>query len=644
VGAPHPTGAVTTVESSDEVPAAVALLGADGRVERATARFLERFGTDEPLLGTADAELSRILEGECDQLTVALGGAEAELSAVTTADARRCALVVVPVAANQDPGEDLTDLLLGEPIDASPAIIWLKDLDGRYLRVNRRYEEQLRTPADQVCGKTDADLSPGESIDGSRLRTNDLVPKEPLELEYTVAASDNRPAFTVLRFALRDRGGKAVAVCGVAAPLDQAQLARSECERLMRIERWSRLDERAIREELLDEWGLAPTGNGSGTVDEAPEVSSNGHPAADVDIQQLAASTRSSELEQLQRETVEMLRVELTAVQETVERARTEASAEALLGAERDKVEALQTELRAAREEVQLAHAAAEAQRAAKQQAQEELEQQRVLAGEAEAAGNRARREAAATAAEVQAERQAIEALQAELRAAHTAVADARDELSRVRVERSTLREQIEQLEGETAEDPARAHDQRADGSPTWTAASQRALTAALTGVSEWRSALLQVVKILGSEGGWDAAVAWSPDERRGLMKCVAMWTADDAGLSSFETRTWQHRQDVAGTEFGRARNRAAPTCLLELQTAEDGLLRAASAEGLGSAMLVPIADGGETIAMLELMSRRVGAPDADLMLFLESVALQLGAVARLLNSAASPRWRTGRV
>jgi GAF domain-containing protein len=87
-----------------------------------------------------------------------------------------------------------------------------------------------------------------------------------------------------------------------------------------------------------------------------------------------------------------------------------------------------------------------------------------------------------------------------------------------------------------------------------------------------------------------------------------------------------------------------AATCLIELESAEDPLLRAAAAAGMGSALLVPISNGGETIAMLELLSRTASAPNAELIVSLEAIALQLGAIAQLLKLADVPRWRMGRM
>ena len=130
--------------------------------------------------------------------------------------------------------------------------------------MNRRYVEQLGTDAERVCGRTDAELTAAASIEGLRLEEKDTAGREPLELEYLIGAFEERPAFAALRFALRDGEGQPTATCSVAAPLAEASLARSECERLMRIDRWRRLDAFAIRQELLDEWGLTLADGSSG--------------------------------------------------------------------------------------------------------------------------------------------------------------------------------------------------------------------------------------------------------------------------------------------------------------------------------------------------------------------------------------------
>jgi PAS domain-containing protein len=550
------TGAESDVAVCEGVPAAVAELSEAGSVERATRAFVDRFDVRGGSLASCPHEVELIIAGQTDRLTVLLDGLEADLVAVVDGDGRRTAVLTIPTARDAADIEPVSPVL-EEPLDESAAIVWLKDLDGRYLRVNGRYVEQLGTDAESVCGRTDAELTAAGSIEGLRLEQTDTAGREPLELEYRIDAFEERPAFAALRFALRDGDGQPTATCSVAAPLAEASLARSECERLMRVDRWGRLDAFAIRQELLDEWGLTLADGSSG-----PPLDRDDRVAAALVERDEALATAAGLEEELLKE-----REQRGSLRAESERAA----------------------LRA--DELGGAVAAGEAR-------SEELEQSLVRA--------EAR----------------VSELDAELTAA-----------------RAELEEHL--LGAEALESAASAPE---SNGLEWGTGSQRALSAALVGLTEWRSVLKHAVGTLGSEGGWDATIAWCPDEPRGSMRSGAIWMRDPTGLATLETRTWQHQRDTSTAEFGRARNRMAATCLIELQSAEDPLLRAAAAEGMGSALLVPISNGGETIAMLELLSRTATAPNAELIVSLEAIALQLGVIAQLLKLADVPRWRTGRL
>ena len=548
--------AKSDVAVCDGVPAMVAVLGQGGSIERATRAFVDRFDVRDGSLAPCPPEVELVTGGQADRLTVLLDGLEADVVAVVDGEGRRLAVMTIPTVGDA-PDIEPASPLLEEPLDESPAIVWLKDLDGRYLRVNRRYEEQLGTDAEHVCGRTDSDLTAAGSMEGMRLEEEDVAGREPLELEYLIGAFEERPAFAALRFALRDSDGQPTATCSVAAPIAEAPLARSECERLMRIDRWGRLDAFAIRQELLDEWGVILADGTSG-------------PPLDRDDRVAAALV------------------------------------------ERD--EALATAARL----------------------EEELLREREQLGSLHAESERAARRADELDGAVAAEHARSAELEQSLGRAGTHMSELEAELVTVRAE---LEEHLLTAEGLEAD----GSTQGSDGLK-WGTDSQRALTAALMGLTEWRSVLTSAVGVLGSEGGWDATIAWCAEKPQGSMRCGASWMRDPAGLATFNTRTWKHIEDAATAEFGRARNRMATTCLLDLQSAEAPLLREAAAQGMASALLVPVSDGGETIAMLELLSRTTAAPNPELMVSLEAIALQLGAIAQLLRLADVPRWRTGRL
>ena len=178
---------------------------------------------------------------------------------------------------------------------------------------------------------------------------------------------------------------------------------------------------------------------------------------------------------------------------------------------------------------------------------------------------------------------------------------------------------------------------------PGWDGAAQVAVAETLGPSTDMRVALKDLVRVLGTRGGWDAVVAWCPEERRPTMGCVGMWTGSDADLRGLETKTWQARRNPAASEFGAAWTHTGATCVPDLGTAEDRLLRDAAAAGMSAAVFIPIRAGQEKVGALEFWSRRSTPPNADVILFLEAIGLQLASHAGMVNLAASPRWRVGR-
>ncbi len=282
------------------------------------------------------------------------------------------------------------------------------------------------------------------------------------------------------------------------------------------------------------------------------------------------------------------------------------------LDAVRAQLEGAQVELRALRSQVQSSAVVRETldiERIRAGRAELALQAERDRANAAVAAVAEARQQATAALAELEGERQDVAALRAALTEASSGAGSGMPVTS----------------------------------GPGWNGAAQRAVAEALAEVPDWRVALKELVRVIGPRGGWDAVVAWCPEERRPTMSCTGMWTSADPALRGLETTTWQARRNPKTGEFGMAGAHAGATCLPELDAVEDRLLRDAAAAGIASAVLVPIRTGQEMLGMLELWTRRSGLPDEDVVLFLEAVGLQLGSHAGLINLAASPRWRVGR-
>jgi PAS domain S-box-containing protein len=97
---------------------------------------------------------------------------------------------------------------LVDTIDNSTALIWLKDLEGRYLLVNREFERVLGVPRMRVIGRTDAELF---AIDlAARMAAHDDAVRAggaPVSFEQALPLAGAPRTFVCAKFPLRGPEG-----------------------------------------------------------------------------------------------------------------------------------------------------------------------------------------------------------------------------------------------------------------------------------------------------------------------------------------------------------------------------------------------------------------------------------------------------
>jgi PAS domain S-box-containing protein len=139
--------------------------------------------------------------------------------------------------------------LLQAIIDNSPAVVYVKHLDGRYLLVNRRYEEIFALRREAILGKTDHDLFAKETADAFRAMDVRVAgTSRPLTEEEIAPHVDGPHAYISVKAPLADAAGKTYAIFGISTDITDRK--RTE-ERLRRqLERMRLLDRitRAIGE------------------------------------------------------------------------------------------------------------------------------------------------------------------------------------------------------------------------------------------------------------------------------------------------------------------------------------------------------------------------------------------------------------
>jgi PAS domain S-box-containing protein len=113
------------------------------------------------------------------------------------------------------------DLLRGI-VDNSRALIYVKDLEGRFLLVNRHLAEVMQRDREHLLGKTDFDLFPSEQASAYRavdLRV--LTEGIPIEAEELGMGADGLHTYLSVKAPLFDPSGKTYGLCGISTDISE---------------------------------------------------------------------------------------------------------------------------------------------------------------------------------------------------------------------------------------------------------------------------------------------------------------------------------------------------------------------------------------------------------------------------------------
>lgn len=241
----------TLFESS---PDAILVVGTDGKIVRINAQVEKLFGyTREELAGQAveilvpekfRAAHPARREGYSAHPHVRPMGAGLELygmrkdgtkfpidimlSPVETSDGRFVLSVVRDITDRK-----LAEAALGESehrlqgiIDNSTAVIYLKDLQGRFLTVNRRFEFLFALKRSEAVGKTDHDLFEKELADKFRAHDQKVLQAGvPLEFEEVAPSAGKPHTYISIKFPLFDSEGRPNAVAGISTDITERKQA-----------------------------------------------------------------------------------------------------------------------------------------------------------------------------------------------------------------------------------------------------------------------------------------------------------------------------------------------------------------------------------------------------------------------------------
>lgn len=143
----------------------------------------------------------------------------------------------------------------------TPAVVYIKDADGKYTMVNSRFEELFGIRSSDVRGKTDKDfLSPDIAEQFFKNDERVLREKQSIQVEESIVIDYETHTFLSTKFPLYDGKSRVTGVCGIATDITALKKAQERLRRLSASIMTGQEKERAyLARELHDELGQVLT-------------------------------------------------------------------------------------------------------------------------------------------------------------------------------------------------------------------------------------------------------------------------------------------------------------------------------------------------------------------------------------------------
>lgn len=119
-------------------------------------------------------------------------------------------------------------------MESSPAIIFIKDAEGRYLYTNPPFRKLCDLDEKQIVGRTDHEIfAPAQA---EAFRANDLKvlqTGEPLDFEEVAVHKDGTHTSIVTKYPLRDDRGDVHSICGIVTDITERKRAEEKFRALL---------------------------------------------------------------------------------------------------------------------------------------------------------------------------------------------------------------------------------------------------------------------------------------------------------------------------------------------------------------------------------------------------------------------------
>ncbi|MGB1109470.1 MAG: PAS domain S-box protein [Gammaproteobacteria bacterium] len=240
----------------DSAPDAMVIVDADGRIDRVNRRAEEVFGYDrDDVQGKAVEMLmperfraahpglrqgfmsdpsARPMGEGMELIALTKAGqelpVEVSLSPIETDEGTMVASALRDITERRRMEQALTDNrnMLQSVLDNSPAVIYMKDLQGRYVLVNRLWYEVMGRTGQETIGLTDHDFLPADVADAFVENDQAVVAQgETVQAEEELPQPDGSVhTYISYKFPVRNAEGEITAVGGVSSDITELVSAR----------------------------------------------------------------------------------------------------------------------------------------------------------------------------------------------------------------------------------------------------------------------------------------------------------------------------------------------------------------------------------------------------------------------------------
>ncbi|PZO41173.1 MAG: hypothetical protein DCF19_10610 [Pseudanabaena frigida] len=114
-------------------------------------------------------------------------------------------------------------------LDNAPAVIYIKDLEGKYISINREFERVLDITQEKILGKTDYDFLPFAVAENFRANDHRAISqKSTIHIEESLEFFDGIHTFFATKFPLSNLQGEIYAMAGIS--LDISDRIKTETD------------------------------------------------------------------------------------------------------------------------------------------------------------------------------------------------------------------------------------------------------------------------------------------------------------------------------------------------------------------------------------------------------------------------------